>query len=71
MKIGDLVYYSHKNDVPNCSCIHCLRGCDWYGIVTEAWVDEDDSTAIMVDFYTGTFVFRQNERVYLRPINEL
>ncbi len=70
-KVGDLVYYSHKNDYPDCMCIHCMRGSDWYGIVTEAWTDEDDTTAIMVDFYTGTYVFRENEKVYLRSVHEL
>tara|TARA_B100000131_G_C17729626_1_gene456283 strand:+ start:155 stop:301 length:147 start_codon:yes stop_codon:yes gene_type:complete len=48
-----------------------MRGSDWYGIVTEAWTDEDDTTAIMVDFYTGTYVFRENEKVYLRSVHEL
>lgn len=69
--VGSLVYYSHKNSFEKCDCIHCLRGSNWYGIITEAWTDEDDTTAIMVDFYAGTFVFRQSEHMYLRTINVL
>ena len=76
-KVGNLVLYNKDNGVTSmglqsCRCTWCLKGSDsMYGIVTESWVDEDDTVAIMVDFHEGTSTFRDSNRVCLRAIHEL
>lgn len=69
-KVGDLIYYSHRDEFPDCSCVYCKSQGGSYGIVTEAWCDEDDTIALMVDFETGVAVFRHPDQKYLRLIHE-
>ncbi len=65
-KVGDLVYYRRKNCLSNSFVLRQHDEC--YGIVTEAWCDEDDTTALIVDFQDGPTVFREPEHKYLRVI---
>ena len=69
-KIGDLVYYSHRQEFPECSCTYCKKHGGSYGIITEAWIDEDDTTALIIDFDEGPAVFREPEQKYLRMAHE-
>jgi len=68
-QIGNLVYYSHRKEFPDCKCVYCKNHGGSYGIVTEAWSDEDDTTALLVDFSTGVSVFRESEQKYLSVIH--
>jgi len=70
-KVGDLVYYSHREEFPDCKCTYCKKEGGSYGIVTEAWCDEDDTTALLIDFHVGVAVFREAEQKYLRAIHGL
>jgi len=77
-EIGNLVYYDKESDTnekksqDSCRCWNCLKGaCTMYGIITESWVDEDDTTAIVVDFHEDTSVFRSANRRCLRVVSAL
>ena len=76
-EVGNLVYYDKDNGVTTmglqpCRCTCCLKGTDsMYGVVTESWIDEDDTVAIMVDFHEYTSIFRSNDRLCLREAHEL
>lgn len=76
-EVGNLVHYSKENGITSmglqpCRCTWCLKESDvMYGVVTESWVDEDDTIAIMVDFHEGTSIFRDSDRACLRTAHEL
>ena len=69
--VGDLVYYSHRKDFANCKCAFCKDSGGTYGIITEAWSDEDDTVALLVDFHSGVSVCREPEQKYLSVIYEV
>ena len=49
-----------------CLCFFCINEAesdkDGIGLVTSAWIDEDDEQAVIVEFPIGEWVFRGKER---------
>ena len=74
MQVGDLVSLgrcdeslwldAEGNRMPGCHCGMCSPGAEKTGLVTEKWVDEDDSWSYICEFDVGQQVFRESAPVY-------
>lgn len=79
MKIGDLVSLSRCDEClssegwldaegnsqnPGCMCGMCTSSPTQMGIVTEKWIDEDDSWSYICEFDVGQQVFRESAPKY-------
>ncbi len=71
LKVGDLVY--HDTSV----CVDLTHSfmnsghvekIEFAGIVTEAWIDEDDKTSVIVDTASGPRVFRGSRMKCLKHV---
>lgn len=66
-QLGSLVQFQHKSGflpVPLIGLQDAL-----IGIVTESWLDEDDTLAFIVNFLDTQWVFRQPNVSYLKVIS--
>ena len=64
--IGKEVYVNGNCTVTKCCCFFCINDSApetaGIGLVTSAWIDEDDEQAVIVEFPIGEWVFRGKER---------
>ena len=68
MEIGDLV----AHDLDRCTHYLChaetKHPSEWVGVVTEKWIDEDDTHAFIIDTDVGPIVFRESSACALNSL---